>query len=136
MEDFGGYQAIGYRTLTTYLRPTVWIALGAVHLVFVIDNVTFLQAVFTTRFAQYLGKISFAIYICHWTLLYTLGYRLSNWTHEFTGATTEWEKAKGLMLMAMVLYPALIWASDIVARLVDQKSVTFARWLSVRVSVI
>jgi hypothetical protein len=75
--DDGGAESPGYITLASWIPAhyrspfvvdTFWVFLAAVHLVFVVDNAAFLQAIFTTRIAQYLGKISFALYICHGTL--------------------------------------------------------------------
>lgn len=74
--DYGGGSSPGYRTLTTWIPPNYraqllqdnfWCYNAAVHLVFTVDNASFLQVAFTSRFAQYLGRISFALYIVHGT---------------------------------------------------------------------
>ena len=67
------------------MQDTFWIFISATYLVFILDNAPFLQTIFTTRIAQYLGKISFALYICHGTFLYTLGWNLSARVLEWTG---------------------------------------------------
>ncbi|PVH68910.1 hypothetical protein DL98DRAFT_356521, partial [Cadophora sp. DSE1049] len=59
-----------------YIKDTFWIYIAAVHLVFTIDRAPFLQSIFVTRVAWYLGKIGFALYLVHETVLYTVGYRL------------------------------------------------------------
>ncbi|EKD14601.1 uncharacterized protein L3040_000125 [Drepanopeziza brunnea f. sp. 'multigermtubi'] len=143
--DFGGAQSPGYMTLSAYLpshyadipmvKDTFWVFVAAFYLVFILDAAPFLQSVFTTRFAQYLGRISFALYICHGTFLYTLGWNLSERTLSWTGKDGEWEKAVGIALAGCVMYPLLFWTADVVAREVDARSVRWARWLQDRISV-
>jgi peptidoglycan/LPS O-acetylase OafA/YrhL len=134
----GAGQSPGYMTLASmipahYRAPFVedhfWIFIAAFHLVFTIDNAKFLQPIFTNRFSLYLGKISFALYIIHGSFLYTLGWNLSARTLDWTGRDPGFQYASGLILTALVLYPLLFWAADIVARHVDARSVRFARWL-------
>lgn len=134
----------GYKTLASlipaqYRAPFVedhfWIFLAAFHLVFTIDSASFLQSIFTNKFAQYLGKISFALYIIHGSFLYTIGYNLSARTLDWTGRDPGSQYASGILLTAVVLYPLLFWAADIVARHVDAKSVRFARWLWIKASI-
>ena len=140
----GAAASPGYKTLTSwipasYRQPFVedqfWIHLAAVHLIWTIDNAPIFQSVFTTRFAQYLGKIGFSLYLIHGTFLYTIGYRLSGRMHAWTGVDTGFRYSGGVFLTGCVMYPLLFWASDVVYRHVDLKSVSFARWLHVRLSV-
>lgn len=117
------------------LQDTFWVNIGAVYLVLVLECAPFLRAVFTTRIAQYLGRISFALYICHGTLLYTLGWHVSARALARTGAGGEWGKAAGVGATVSVVFPLLFWMSDVVARHVDARSVRWARWLQGRISV-
>lgn len=72
----------GYSWLAPFV-PTSWVfymgyfypAVGAIMLVFVLARSEFHQAIFTTRFAQYLGDISLSLYMLHVTVLHTL----ANW---------------------------------------------------------
>ena len=60
-----GYRSLVYYTPTTYrarkIEGYIWPFVGAFLLVFSLDHALFLQNIFTTRFAQYLGKISFSL---------------------------------------------------------------------------
>jgi peptidoglycan/LPS O-acetylase OafA/YrhL len=141
---YGARTSPGYITLASWIPPNYrapfvedhfWIFLAAVHLVLTVDNAKFLQSIFTTSFAQYLGKISFALYLLHGTFLFTLGWNLYPKMLGFTGGEAGFQYAFGGLLTGCVLYPLLFWVSDVVARLVDVRSVAFARWLYVKVSV-
>ncbi|KAG4422658.1 hypothetical protein IFR04_004279 [Cadophora malorum] len=143
--DLGATNSPGYILLSSYLPPhyagveyvqdTFWVFLAAFYLVFILDNAPFLQSIFTTRIAQYLGKISFALYICHGTFLYTLGWNLSARTLAWTGRDPGMQYGMGVGLTAVVMFPLLFWTADVVAREVDARSVSFARWLSDKISV-
>ncbi|KAH6720480.1 acyltransferase family-domain-containing protein [Leptodontidium sp. MPI-SDFR-AT-0119] len=143
--DLGAVNSPGYILLSNYLPPhyagveyvkdTFWIFIAAFYLVFILDNAPFLQSIFTTRIAQYLGRISFALYICHGTFLYTMGWNLSERTLNWTGRQPGMQYAMGVGLTGVVMFPLLFWTADVVAREVDARSVTFARWLSNKISV-
>ncbi|KAF8861179.1 hypothetical protein BDZ45DRAFT_587184, partial [Acephala macrosclerotiorum] len=70
----------GYVTIMSYPPPqyrgnpdVFWPCIGGVIFVFSLENAPFLQAMFTTSFAQYLGDISFSLYMLHGQVLFTLG---------------------------------------------------------------
>jgi peptidoglycan/LPS O-acetylase OafA/YrhL len=109
-----------------------WPAIGAVHLVFAIDNAPFLQAMFETPLAQYLGRISFSLYMVHGALLQVVGTRLVGWCMSWTGneAWSEgWGYFAGMLLGGGMWFLLLIWLADLVARTVDERSVRVGRWL-------
>ena len=72
----------GYKWLSPWL-PTGWEmdiiffypAIGAMLLAFVLAQSKFLQGIFTTRIAQYLGDVSLSLYMLHILVLHSLG----NW---------------------------------------------------------
>ncbi|KAL8294684.1 hypothetical protein RB597_007715 [Gaeumannomyces tritici] len=105
-----------------------WISLGAVLLIFVLDRNTWMQRAFTTRFAQYLGRISYALYLVHGPMLWSIGWHLGRWATAYTGRETERQYCLGVALALGLLWPMLIWASDVACRLIDEKSVVFAKW--------
>lgn len=73
----------GYRFLTKLTPNYLWgfyagffyPAVGGIMLVAVLDQDTFLQRIFTTQIAQYLGDISLSLYMLHSIVLVSLG----NW---------------------------------------------------------
>jgi peptidoglycan/LPS O-acetylase OafA/YrhL len=62
---------VGWGFYMGYFYPDI----AAILLVFVLARAEFLQRIFTTRIAQYLGDISLALYMLHVVVLQTLG----NW---------------------------------------------------------
>lgn len=69
--EFDATLSPGYRTLEKLQFPAYktsnmfWPTLGAILLVYTLESAKFLQEVFTTPFAQYLGDISVSIYMMH-----------------------------------------------------------------------
>ncbi|TVY17929.1 hypothetical protein LARI1_G004466 [Lachnellula arida] len=140
----GAKESLGYMTLASlipppyrslYIEDQFWIFIAAFHLVFTLDNAKFLQPIFTSRFSQYLGKISFALYIIHGSFLYSLGWNLSARILDRTGRDPGLQYASGIFLTGLFMYPLLFWAADIVARHVDARSVRFARWLWLKAAI-
>jgi peptidoglycan/LPS O-acetylase OafA/YrhL len=139
----GAAQSPGFITLasliptryrTKYDEDHFWIFLASFNLVFTIDNAKFLQVLFTNKFSQYLGRISFALYIIHGTFLYTLGWHLSNFFLNYTGRDDGAQYASGIVLTVLILYPIMFWTAGLVAKYIDAKSVQFARWLWLKAS--
>ncbi|ROV94991.1 hypothetical protein VMCG_08294 [Cytospora schulzeri] len=72
------HEAAGFATIAS-LVPAKFgddlvVPIGAVLLVFVVDRATHLHVLFTNPFSQYLGRISYSLYMVHGPLLWTLGY--------------------------------------------------------------
>lgn len=107
-----------------------------------------LQRIFTTRLAQYLGEVSFALYLAHDSVSHVLGMRFLRpaWDvfnvdlgdAERVGAVDSGQgrdlravaysryvlaAAWGVALNTVVLF----WVSDLFTRLVDAKAIRFAR---------
>ena len=106
-----------------------WPAVGAVYLVFVIDNAVFLQSMFTSRLSAYLGRISFSMYLVHGPLLAIWAHPFMDRCFKLTGQDTNFQYGLGFALGTLVVFPAIVWVADIVTRLVDENCVTFVRWL-------
>ncbi|POS76397.1 hard surface induced protein 3 [Diaporthe helianthi] len=102
--------------------------LGAILIVFVVDHAPFLQIIFTNSFSQYLGRISYSLYLVHGPLLWTLGAALGHRCLAFTGADTNEQWVLGIAMAACLWWPVAIWVSDLTYRVVDAKCVQLARW--------
>lgn len=126
-------QAPGYVTLTSLVparfRESLVIPIGAVLTVLVVDQATFLQILFTNRFSQYMGKISYSLYMIHGPLLYSLGLVLAKWTVGLVGGgNTDATYLFGILLAFMLWAPAAIYVSDLTTTFVDAKAIEFSRW--------
>ncbi|CAM1507722.1 Fc.00g045700.m01.CDS01 [Cosmosporella sp. VM-42] len=136
----------------SYLKPQAvfdykWFYLfwAAVFLVSSVPRIRWLKRFFETRFCQYLGRISFALYMIHGPVLWTLGdrfYLATGWqTEEQLQHIPHWaNKFKlprsgpiGLEVSFLVphilLLPITFFLADMVTRCIDTPSVKFASWL-------
>lgn len=109
-----------------------WQCVGAVLFLTAVGRVKCLQRPFNLAGIQYLGKISYALYLMHGPVMHTIGYTIMKWSWELTGATTAAGYHGGFLLGALINIPIVIWAADVFWRLIDTPSVTFARWLEHR----
>ena len=107
-----------------------WPCLASLMLVTVIDHAgseSFFQKVFTFRFPQYLGRISFSIYLCHGVTIYTLGLRTTNFFVGVFGRETDLRYGTALMISGMIVVPILFWISDVFTVVVDRGAVLLSR---------
>ncbi|KAI1132470.1 acyltransferase family-domain-containing protein [Nemania abortiva] len=105
-----------------------WRPLAAIVLVIVIDRARFLQGIFKTRLAQYLGRVSFALYLVHMLILHSLGFWLGKYFLQITGSNSYWQYGTGVSLAAAVVGCVIIWAADLGSRFVDTNAVRFTAW--------
>lgn len=115
-----------------------------------------LQRLFTNRVAQYLGTLSYSLYLLHEPINHTIGSRYARPGYELwevyeaffqppgmgsmspahaqqaqeTLATFRWQWWSWFVLGYCLNTVVLIWASDLFMRAVDGPSVRFARWVS------
>jgi peptidoglycan/LPS O-acetylase OafA/YrhL len=109
-----------------------WTGWGALLLVWSTSNHRSLQRVFTNSVSQYLGKISFSLYLVHGAVIHTLGYGLLEVLWRLIGMNTRMRKEGCFVLMASCVLVVTIWLADIFTRVVDVPSVQFAKWLEER----
>jgi len=120
---------------------------GANMLVACIPRISWLKRFFESRFCQFLGRISFALYLVHGPILAALGdriYHVVGWVRTAGDHTTElnwWANRFPLpkigpygleiafLVPHIILLPLTLWMADVVTRMVDEPSVKFAAWL-------
>ncbi|TAQ88171.1 hypothetical protein B7494_g3475 [Chlorociboria aeruginascens] len=129
-----GYTTLWSWTPSQYLNLDYdiyrfWQAVGAVYLVAVIDQAKFLQPLFTNSVSQYFGKISYAFYMVHGTVLKTWGWNMGQKIMNLTGRDTEWGYAIGGALIYFSSLVLVVWIADVVTRFVDEQCVWFGKWL-------
>jgi peptidoglycan/LPS O-acetylase OafA/YrhL len=107
-----------------HMHDVWWMAWGAVMLVTSLEFLPDLQAWFNHPFILYLGEISYGVYLVHYAVIQVLAKGLIL-AMQARGVSfpTSWNIGSGIALMVVV------WVGDIHWRLVDRKSVTFARWV-------
>jgi peptidoglycan/LPS O-acetylase OafA/YrhL len=110
-----------------------------------IPRLPWLKRFFETRFCQYLGRISFALYLVHGPVIWLLGDRLyaavgferprhkdgiPQWVSKFP---ISQKGPMGLELAfwvpQLIILPVTLYLAELVTRLVDEPSVRFTNWL-------
>ncbi|GKT44367.1 uncharacterized protein ColSpa_04548 [Colletotrichum spaethianum] len=104
---------------------------SSIMLVVALENLPVLQRVLNMPWALYLGEISYGLYLVHWVcgkcfLTYGLKLRL---VHDGHSLAFAWSV---LFAITVVL---TLWLGDVHWRLVDQRCVRFAHWLSKKLGI-
>jgi len=132
----------GYIWLSAHVHPApglqrwrFWPAVGAVQLVWAVNNLPVLQRLLNTSLIRYLGSISYGLYLVHGFVLHTVGYHVMKFWWTITGTNTEAMYSLGFVLSFITFTPAVIWAGDVFWRAVDLRAVDFARWVEGKIIV-
>lgn len=129
VEGVWGIRFLNEHTPYPYTGQKVWFCLGAFQIVGACTQLKYLQSLFITRTAQYLGNISYALYLTHNLSLSILEPRIASTLTARFGKETYWGRhltwAAGLALYL----PVIICVADFFWRVVDIPSVKLARWL-------
>lgn len=130
--DQGGATSFGYTTMASLIPERfgndLLVPIAAVWLMFTVDQVNFLQILFTNRFSQYMGRISYPLYLVHGPLLWTWGAFLGKKCVSFIGQDTDGQYVLGIALAASLWWPVVIYVADFTNRFVDIKCVAFIKW--------
>ncbi|EXJ92749.1 hypothetical protein A1O3_01301 [Capronia epimyces CBS 606.96] len=110
-----------------------------------IPHISWLKAFFETRFNQYLGRVSFAFYLVHGPILWSLGdrvYAAAGWSRESHIMTIPgWMNLLPIpkigpfglelsfLLPHLILLPVTLWLAELVTKLIDEPTVDFSQWL-------
>ena len=103
----------------------------------------FRHYVLESRFAQYMGQISYALYLTHSNLLDTVGdwcfnstwvgfYKLLLEGREEGVDVHAVRLVVWIICMAGVFGPLMCWVSDLFERFVDRKCIGLAKWVEAR----
>lgn len=138
--------------LLSFLKPQAvfdvkWFFLfwAAVFLVVSTPHISWLKRFFETRFCQYLGRVSFSLYLVHGPVLWTLGDRLyaavgwpkdsrflniPQWINLFPlPKTGPLGLEVAFLVPHLILLPVTFYLAEVVTRAFDEPSVRFPQWL-------
>ncbi|KAG4421954.1 hypothetical protein IFR04_004933 [Cadophora malorum] len=117
---------------------------AAMFLVAGIPRIWWLKSFFESSFNQYLGRISFSLYLVHGPILWTLGDRLycavgwykeaheefiPDWVNKFPlSHSGPMGLEPAFLVPHLILLPLTLWAAEIVAKICDEPSARFAAW--------
>ena len=114
----------------------IYYALAAMQILGALVFLPVLQKPFNSLLARYFGQISYALYLVHGTLIRVLGGRILKWTGEIVGKRIEdewWAFNVGFGLASILFLPVVVWMADLFERMVDRRSMMFAKWVEERV---
>ncbi|KAL2127392.1 hypothetical protein VTI74DRAFT_10818 [Chaetomium olivicolor] len=145
-------------TLLSYLKPQAvfdykWFYLfwAGNMIVACVPRIAWLKRFFESRFCQFLGRISFALYLVHGPLMYAVGDRVYYMVGWVRAAGDQHEQIAGwanrfplprvgpmglelsFLLPNLFLLPLTLYVADVVTRMVDEPAVKFAAWLYKRI---
>lgn len=128
-ETCTGYSIMPYLVPTSISDPKRFIhAIGSALLVISVSSTPLLQKVFNHPVPQYLGKISYALYICHGPVIHMVGMYLTPTIWSIVGYETMAGWLFGFCTGSCVVIVIVLWAADLFWRTVDTRCVTLARW--------
>ncbi len=135
---FAYRQAPGYEFLTKnipkwYLhKETLLPSIGATVLMYCLSLCgpsTFCYKVLTRNTVQYLGKVSFSLYLVHGPMLHIVGYMFPHAIWHFIGNETTATYAFGLLIGWAMNLAMVLWAADVYTREVDKRIVHLVGWI-------
>lgn len=110
-------------------NPRYWQSYAAILIIWSLDNAKFLQMVFELSYAQYLGRISFSLYLVHGPVLHVFGYAAAPAMLKMTGHETTFQYQIGLLLGILALFPIVLLVADLFHRHVDIPCAKLAKWI-------
>lgn len=109
-----------------------------------VPQISWLRRFFEARFNQYLGRISFGLYLVHGPVLWVLGDRvyaavgyerdsmnqgLENWRNLFPlSKAGPLGLEVAFLVPQLVLLPFTLWLAECATKMFDEPSVRFAQW--------
>ncbi|TLS25332.1 hypothetical protein PpBr36_07754 [Pyricularia pennisetigena] len=136
--DVGSEDTPGWVFLTSCIpewwsdKYRYWQTIGSILFVAAVGRLPFWQRVFSTSPAQYLGRISYSVYLMHGPVLHTVGYMIEARSWEAVSAAKEGGEARyiaGFVLGSFFIVPIVVWVADVFCRAVDAPVVKFSKWL-------
>jgi peptidoglycan/LPS O-acetylase OafA/YrhL len=106
------------------LAQHFYLSIGAMVLVYALDNYPILQTPLRWDVFQYLGELSFGMYVMHVLLMWSLWYiTVEPFRAAYLGGS--WLSCNGVY---MVYFCVILWAAELFSR-VDSAAVRFGKWL-------
>jgi peptidoglycan/LPS O-acetylase OafA/YrhL len=128
-DEVWGIRFLDAHTPAPYSGQAVWFCLGAFQIVGACTQLKFLQDIFNTSIPQYLGNISYALYLTHNLCLTILEPKVNPYLDHYFGRATCIGRLMGWIGGLLIYLPILLFTADLFWRAVDAPTVKFARWL-------
>lgn len=87
---------------------------------------------FSSSVPQYLGRISYSLYILHGPLLHLFGYRVFLAVWKGMGSDTRTSFFFGGLISYLIVLFVVIWIADLFCRGIDERSISLAHRIAVK----
>lgn len=92
-----------------------------------------LRACFTRPLTQYLGKISYAVFLCHGPCMHLIGWLFPVMVWKVIGSHSRFTYVSGVIVGLVLNMLLTLIVADVFTREVDKRCVQFSRWLDDKV---
>lgn len=136
---FDGNETPGYRTLSNIVPFRIeqdkwWQIIGGMIIVYSATNSRLVEEFFTGSFLQYLGEVSFPVYVVHGPILHSVGLLVMSTSWKYMGRDTLSQKVLNFAVSAIIVIPVLSWVAYVFRKVVDIPCAKFSRWLEINVT--
>jgi peptidoglycan/LPS O-acetylase OafA/YrhL len=134
-EPFEPQDTFGWRALVPYIpsnfseKRRFYTCIGSMACFHLLTTSDHARAFFRSHVMQYLGRISYGLYLVHAFVLHTFGYAVFSFVWSITGVETVIAKEVGFVVAAAGITPFALYVADIFHRAVDEPSVRLAKWM-------
>jgi len=136
-----GEKTLGYQLLMkitpqpSYAESRFLQTVGSTLLIWSVGKSTWLQRMFTTPFAQYLGKVSYSLYVTHHVVNETLAFHAIRVAQDWiTGKDTPLTFELGMLSGLLVCVPAFFGLAHLFWLFVESKSVIMLSWIDEKIN--
>jgi peptidoglycan/LPS O-acetylase OafA/YrhL len=136
------HETLGFETLGSMMPAFIsesgcmdivqftWLSIGASCIILLLVSSPMLQRPFTTAFAQYLGRVSFSLYMVHAFVVFTVSWWARDRVWEAWGLVGH-----GHWITYLIAWILAFWAADIYCRVFDENAVVVGKWVYDKLSV-
>lgn len=136
-----GEKTLGYRFLMkitpqpSYAESRFLQTVGSALLIWTVGNCVRLQRIFTTPFAQYLGKISYSLYVTHHVVNETFAFNAIRIAQQYiTGRENSLNFELGMLLGLLWCVPVFFGLAHVFWLFVESKSVSMLAWVDEKIN--
>ncbi|GIZ47735.1 hypothetical protein CKM354_001082000 [Cercospora kikuchii] len=125
-----GFKTMAYYVPTNYWdKQFFWHAMASSVILWSVEQLPIIQNILSSTIPQYLGKVSFAFYLCHGPLLHSIGFAMQPKIWKFFGHETLPMWCFGLAVGWTIMLALSLGTAHLFYRFVDMPLVRATRWL-------
>jgi peptidoglycan/LPS O-acetylase OafA/YrhL len=115
----------GFKIMDALTPPAVelhadfWHMIASVGLIYFVDEIKTISNFFSLPFARYLGRISFSLYLTHFSIVQLVGTLLYSYIWSITGRSDRLLEGLGFLVGYAILFALVVWIADLFFRFVE-----------------